>query len=831
MAQLRDTVVQGSLRVTDSLYTSTLQTTIIKAPSTSSGSDYSAGTAGYVLKSGGASGKIYWAADLQGVTSVRVQATSPVVSSVNTAQNSTLNTTISLADNYGDTKNPYASKTKNTVLAAGASADSVPSFRALEASDIPTLTPSKVGLGNVSNNANLNSTTGTKGDIIYWSAANTPSHLGITSTTTKQFLSIVSQVPSWTTLGKGDVGLGNVENTALSTWTGSNKITTVGTISSGTWQGTPVAASYIGDLPGSKITSGTVAAAYLGIMTGASSSAAGASGAVPQPAAGKQTAYLRGDGTWQPAPVLSVGGLTGAITLDQLGISGAMHYRGTVTAIPPASGTYNSGDVVVLSGTVKEYVYDGTNWRELGTEGSFKTIQTAVSDPTVGTSGQINFINTISQNTNGVISVTKQPVRVASTSQTGIIQITKDNANSFLNSLDTGSSTPVDNDYYISQYVSGGTTTTTYHRRPMSALWSYIKGKADAVYKPKQTAVSSATAETTTATTFVHSITQDANGVITVKTRPLPTYNNYSLPVAKYNTLGGIKPAYTSTDAVTLTTTAATNTDNPTIAAKSTTTGRYYAVEADKNGVAYVNVPWTNVNSNYLTGITSTTSSSSGNVVTGISASGNTITYTLGSMSTSGHTHTTSLTAGGSSPTSLGASTTYTLTAGGTSIVFKTPPNTWNAMGGATSAANGTVGYINAVPPKDGYNTKYWRADGTWAVPPDNNGYHTSGSWNSFTYTATAVGGAGALAFTIPTGTSSTQVAVGNHNHNSTYVAKTDGVTAVSWVNDSKTLTRTVNGTAANVVSFLASGGLALSATTTSLTVDGSALQIEILRD
>jgi len=47
--------------------------------------------------------------------------------------------------------------------------------------------------------------------------------------------------------------------------------------------------------------------------------------------------------------------------------------------------------------------------------------------------------------------------------------------------------------------------------------------------------------------------------------------------------------------------------------------------------------------------------------------------------------------------------------------------NTWNAMTGATSSANGTVGYINAAPPKDGYNTKYWRADGTWAVPPDNN--------------------------------------------------------------------------------------------------------------
>ena len=57
----------------------------------------------------------------------------------------------------------------------------------------------------------------------------------------------------------------------------------------------------------------------------------------------------------------------------------------------------------------------------------------------------------------------------------------KDACNAFINALDTGSSTPVDADYYVSQYVSGGTTTTTFHRRPMSALWTYIKGKLTSV--------------------------------------------------------------------------------------------------------------------------------------------------------------------------------------------------------------------------------------------------------------------------------------------------------------------------------------------------------------
>lgn len=42
------------------------------------------------------------------------------------------------------------------------------------------------------------------------------------------------------TLTGSDVGLGSVENTALSTWTGSSNITTLGTIVSGTWNGSTI---------------------------------------------------------------------------------------------------------------------------------------------------------------------------------------------------------------------------------------------------------------------------------------------------------------------------------------------------------------------------------------------------------------------------------------------------------------------------------------------------------------------------------------------------------------------------------------------------------------
>ena len=51
-------------------------------------------------------------------------------------------------------------------------------------------------------------------------------------------------------------------------------------------------------------------------------------------------------------------------------------------------------------------------------------------------------------------------------------------ANALINSLSTGNDTPYDDDYVVVQYANGGTTTTTFHRKKVSVLHSYIKGKA-----------------------------------------------------------------------------------------------------------------------------------------------------------------------------------------------------------------------------------------------------------------------------------------------------------------------------------------------------------------
>lgn len=81
-------------------------------------------------------------------------------------------------------------------------------------------------------------------------------------------------------------------------------------------------------------------------------------------------------------------------------------------------------------------------------------------------------------------------------------------------------------------------------------------------------------------------ITDSYNKTITVN-------NGYTLPIAKYNTLGGLKPLKSYTVAATLGTTATTSQTAVSVNAITNTTGRYYAIEVDKNGIPFVNVPWT----------------------------------------------------------------------------------------------------------------------------------------------------------------------------------------------------------------------------------------------
>ena len=68
---------------------------------------------------------------------------------------------------------------------------------------------------------------------------------GITSAKVSDYDTHIARTDNPHGVTKAQVGLGNVENTALSTWTGTIKIVTLGTITTGVWHGSAIADDYI----------------------------------------------------------------------------------------------------------------------------------------------------------------------------------------------------------------------------------------------------------------------------------------------------------------------------------------------------------------------------------------------------------------------------------------------------------------------------------------------------------------------------------------------------------------------------------------------------------
>ena len=96
----------------------------------------------------------------------------------------------------------------------------------------------------------------------------------------------------------------------------------------------------------------------------------------------------------------------------------------------------------------------------------------------------------------------------------------KDSSNALINALDAASSIPADNDYYVSQYANGGTSTTTYHRRPMSKLWEYILSKLGSRGAASfgQGYATCSTAEATAAKTVsITNYTLSTGGIVSIK--------------------------------------------------------------------------------------------------------------------------------------------------------------------------------------------------------------------------------------------------------------------------------------------------------------------------
>lgn len=155
--------------------------------------------------------------------------------------------------------------------------------------------------------------------------------------------------PSWiTSLAKSKVGLGNVENTALSTWSGSTNLTTLGTITTGTWTGTAIAIAN----GGTGATDAGTARTNLGLAIGTDVQAY------------NSTLAAVAGGTY-----------TGDDSIATVGTITAGTWNGTtIGAIYGGTGltSYTTGDIVYASGT------NTLAKRAIGTDGQILTVSSGV---------------------------------------------------------------------------------------------------------------------------------------------------------------------------------------------------------------------------------------------------------------------------------------------------------------------------------------------------------------------------------------------------------------------------------------------------------------------
>ena len=140
-------------------------------------------------------------------------------------------------------------------------------------------------------------------------------------------------------------------------------------------------------------------------------------------------------------------------------------------------------------------------------------------------------------------------------------------------SLSATSTNPVQNKVVHAEFNSV--------RSLVSSTESSLQGKID------QVSANLSSAQTTLQTNIDGKVDKvegkglSTNDYTTDEKNKLASLKNYTLPTAALDELGGIKLEY------------APMTGTATINAETTTAGRFYAINVDKDGYAFVNVPWT----------------------------------------------------------------------------------------------------------------------------------------------------------------------------------------------------------------------------------------------
>lgn len=226
------------------------------------------------------------------------------------------------------------------------------------------------------------------------------------------------------TVTKSDVGLSVVENTALSTWTGSTSVTTLGTISTGTWSGTPIvdgkiASASTWNAKQNAITTGTTLQYLTGALSLATfptavSSFTNDSGYITPSSSSALTNKTGNISQWtNDSSYITQSGARSAISLTTTGSSGSATYNSStgVLNVP----TYaNSGGTVtsIIAGT--------------GLSGGTITSTGTISLPNTGTAGTYSGITTDTQG-----RVTAGTARSFANASARSISTTNNSANGF----------------------------------------------------------------------------------------------------------------------------------------------------------------------------------------------------------------------------------------------------------------------------------------------------------------------------------------------------------------------------------------------------------------
>lgn len=361
MAQLKDTIVTGNLRVTDTVLTDELQVDVIKTYSSSGANTMTAGTDGQILKTNGTSS--YWGSV--------------------TLDNVTDGTTRKLSD-YALKASPALSGTPTAPTATAGTNTTQIATTAFVTSAINALPEPMIFKG----------TLGTGGTITTLPAAaagNTGYTYKVITNGTYQSIAakagdtFISNGSSWTLIPSGDEPSGTVTNIATGTGLSGGPITTTGTISIDT-----DVVAQISDIPTESTVSGWGFTKNTGTLTGVKFN--GTSASVSGGVASITATIPAAPGTLitnaTTAQTASAGeSMSGSITLHKIAKTGTYSDLIGKPTIPAAPGTLNTNNTTAQTAKASEALSGTISLHKIAKTGTYSDL---IGTPTIPTESTVS---------------------------------------------------------------------------------------------------------------------------------------------------------------------------------------------------------------------------------------------------------------------------------------------------------------------------------------------------------------------------------------------------------------------------------------------------------